>query len=103
LAAEKRLSPNKTSGSWRASMKVIRKGDALREYGGEVLTGHYLCFCKGIATKGDLVKCNKHGMTTIAQGSELSIIDGQPVALHGHRCACGCTLVSSFPDIEVGP
>ncbi|MBE9326178.1 PAAR domain-containing protein, partial [Klebsiella pneumoniae] len=26
---------------------------------------------------------------------------GQPVALHGHRCACGCTLVSSNPDCGV--
>ncbi|MEX7612033.1 PAAR domain-containing protein, partial [Klebsiella pneumoniae] len=24
-----------------------------------------------------------------------------PVALHGHRCACGCTLVSSNPDCRV--
>ncbi|HBQ2013109.1 TPA: PAAR domain-containing protein, partial [Klebsiella pneumoniae] len=22
-------------------------------------------------------------------------------ALHGHRCACGCTLVSSNPDCRV--
>ena len=45
--------------------QVIREGDTLREYGGKVLAGHYLCFGKGIATKGDQVKCNKHGMTTI--------------------------------------
>lgn len=72
--------------------QVIREGDTLREYGGKVLAGHYLCFGKGIATKGDPVKCNKHGMTTIIEGSSLSKVDGQPVALHGHRCACGCTL-----------
>ncbi len=28
-------------------------------------------------------------MTTIAEGSARTTIDGQPVALHGHRCACG--------------
>jgi uncharacterized Zn-binding protein involved in type VI secretion len=40
-------------------------------------------------------------MTTIAEGSALTTVDGQPVALHGHRCACGCTLVSSFPDCGI--
>ena len=80
--------------------KVIRKGDTLREYGGRVLMGHYQCFGLGFACKGDPVKCNKHGMTTIAEGSARTTIDGQPVALHGHRCACacGCTLASSNPD-----
>ncbi|WP_187498693.1 PAAR domain-containing protein [Erwinia aphidicola] len=81
--------------------KVIRKGDTLREYGGKVLGGHYQCFGMGFACKGDPVSCNEHGMTTIAEGSSLTKVDGQPVALHGHRCACGCTLVSSFPDCGV--
>ncbi|MBK4726471.1 PAAR domain-containing protein [Erwinia rhapontici] len=81
--------------------KVIRKGDTLREYGGKVLGGHYQCFGQGLACKGDPVNCNEHGMTTIAEGSALMKVDGQPVALHGHRCACGCTLVSSFPDCGV--
>ena len=52
--------------------KVIRKGDTLREYGGRVLMGHYQCFGLGFACKGDPVKCNKHGMTTIAEGSALT-------------------------------
>ncbi|MCH9270579.1 PAAR domain-containing protein [Pantoea ananatis] len=82
--------------------RVIRQGDILKEYGGKVLVGHYLCFGKGIAAKGDAVKCNKHGITAIAEGSSLSKVDGQPIALHGHRCACGCTLVSSFPDFGIG-
>lgn len=80
---------------------VIRQGDTLQEYGGLVLGVHYLCFGKGIATKGDAVRCNRHGITTIAEGSALSKVDGQPVALHGHHCACGCTLVSSFPDCGI--
>lgn len=80
---------------------VIRKGDSLREYGGRVLAGHYDCFGKGIACKGDPVSCNQHGLTTIAEGSSLTLMDGQPVALHGHRCVCGCTLVSSFPDCRI--
>ncbi|MFY9996919.1 MAG: PAAR domain-containing protein [Leclercia sp.] len=80
---------------------IIRQGDTLREYGGKVIGGHYSCFGKGIACKGDPVSCNKHGMTTIVEGSALVEVDGSPVALHGHRCACGCTLVSSFPDCEI--
>lgn len=81
--------------------KVIREGDTLREYGGKVLAGHYNCLGKGFAVKGDPVKCDKHGMTTIAEGSALTRFDGQPAALHGHKCACGCTLVSSFPDCGI--
>ena len=81
--------------------KIIREGDILREYGGKVLTGYYLCFGKGIAAKGDPVSCNQHGMTIIAEGSSLASVDGQPVALQGNRCACGCTLVSSFPDCDI--
>lgn len=80
---------------------IVRQGDTLREYGGQVLAGHYDCYGKGIACKGDPVKCNFHGMTQIAQGSGLTQVDGQPVALHGDRCACGCTLVSSFPDSQI--
>lgn len=81
--------------------KVIREGDTLREYGGKVLSGHYLCFGKGIAVKGDSVICNKHGITIIVEGSTLSKVDDHPVALHGHHCACGCTLVSSFPECNI--
>jgi uncharacterized Zn-binding protein involved in type VI secretion len=80
---------------------IIRQGDTLREYGGKVLGGHYDCFGKGIACQGDAVACNRHGMTKIVEGSAISQVDGQPVALHGHRCACGCTLVSSFPDFGI--
>jgi len=80
---------------------IIRQGDTLREYGGQVLGGHYSFFGKGIATKADPVICNKHGMTSIAEGSSLTLVDGQPAALHGHKCACGCTLVSSFPDVGI--
>lgn len=81
--------------------KVIRQGDTLKEYGGRVLGGHYLCFGKGIAARGDAVKCNKHGMTIIVEGSSIAWVDGQPIALHGHHCACGCTLVSAFVDFGI--
>lgn len=76
----------------------VRQGDALHEFGGEVLTGHYLCEGLPIACVGDAVRCNLHGVNQISQGSELVLIDGMPAALDGHRCACGCALVSSLPD-----
>ncbi|CAK9889259.1 MULTISPECIES: PAAR domain-containing protein [Pseudomonas] len=76
----------------------IRQGDSLREAGGKVLEGRYLCDDQPIACQGDAVRCNLHGLTEIAEGSDLVEFDGRPVALHGHRCSCGCTLVSSMPD-----
>lgn len=76
----------------------VRQGDGLHEYGGEVLEGHYLCHGQPIACQGDLVRCDLHGMTTIAEGSDLVQFDGRPAALDGHCCDCGCTLVSSMPD-----
>jgi uncharacterized Zn-binding protein involved in type VI secretion len=80
---------------------VIRQGDTLREHGGKVLEGHYLCHGQPIACQGDAAICNLHGPTHIAEGSDLSLVDGQPVAIDGHRCDCGCTLVSSMPDTSV--
>lgn len=77
---------------------VIRQGDTLEEYGGEVLDGHHDCYGKPVACQGDAVRCNLHGLTEIAEGSDLLHHDGRPAALHGHRCQCGCTLVSSLPD-----
>ncbi len=65
------------------------------------MEGHYDCYGLPIACVGDAVRCNRHGPTTIKEGSGLTEIDGQPVALHGHRCGCGCSLVSSMPDTEV--
>ncbi|SOS32658.1 MULTISPECIES: hypothetical protein [Pseudomonas syringae group] len=32
---------------------VIRQGDTLQEYGGEVLEGHYECHGKPLACQGD--------------------------------------------------
>ncbi len=79
---------------------VIRQGDALREFGGEVLEGHYECYGLPIACLGDAVRCNLHGLNRIAEGSDLMRADDQPVALNGHRCECGCSLVSSLVETE---
>lgn len=53
---------------------------------------------KRIARVGDQVTCPKkgHGGTTVIVSGDLSmIIDGQPAARHGDKCACGATLISS--------
>ncbi|WP_336791836.1 PAAR domain-containing protein [Pantoea anthophila] len=84
-----------------ALKKVVRQGDTLREYGGTVLAGRYLAFGKPIARVGDAVQCNKHGMTIIVEGTAGTLIDGKPVALDGHRCACGCSLVSSLQEVAI--
>lgn len=52
---------------------------------------------KPIARVGDQVTCPKkgHGTTVIVTGDPTMIIDGQPAARHGDKCACGATLISS--------
>ncbi|WP_110968870.1 PAAR domain-containing protein [Pseudomonas huaxiensis] len=80
---------------------IIRVGDTLLPFGGEVLQGRYDCDGKPIACAGDQVRCNLHGLTVIAEGSTLMTMDDLPVALDGHRCRCGCTLVSSLVDTQV--
>lgn len=77
---------------------VIRQGDTLKEYGGEVLEGLYECYGKPVGCQGHAVRCNLHGLTVIAEGCDLLHYDERPAALDGHRCQCGCTLVSSMPD-----
>ena len=47
---------------------------------------------------GDQVTCPKkgHGGTTvIVTGDPTMIIDGQPAARHGDKCACGATLIAA--------
>lgn len=80
---------------------IVRVGDALHPFGGEVLQGRYDCDGKPIACAGDRVRCNLHGFNAIAEGSRLMTLDDLPVALDGHRCQCGCALVSSLPDTQV--
>ncbi|GBH11438.1 protein involved in lipoprotein release [Pseudomonas syringae pv. actinidiae] len=35
-------------------------------------------------------------MTHLIEGTSISTMDGKPVALDGHRCVCGCQLVSTL-------
>lgn len=60
---------------------------------------------KRIARVGDQVTCPKkgHGGTTvIVSGDPTMIIDGQPAARHGDKCACGATLIASQAVSTVG-
>jgi len=59
---------------------------------------------KGIARVGDKVTCPRpgHGTTVIVTGDPTMIIDGQPAARHGDKCACGATLISGQAVSTVG-
>jgi uncharacterized Zn-binding protein involved in type VI secretion len=51
---------------------------------------------KGFARMGDKVSCPRcKGIYPIIQGDPSFIEDGQPVAYHGCKVACGATLISS--------
>jgi uncharacterized Zn-binding protein involved in type VI secretion len=41
-------------------------------------------------------------LNKISEGTAGSIMDGKPVALHGHRCECGCRLVSTLATSSMG-
>jgi uncharacterized Zn-binding protein involved in type VI secretion len=70
------------------------------DHGGQVIeaTGVSDTHGKRLARVGDKVSCPKkgHGHTTvIVSGDPTMIIDGQPAARHGDKCACGATLIAS--------
>lgn len=50
-----------------------------------------------IARKGDLCTCPLpgHGVCAIAEGDPDVLIEGIPVALEGHKTACGALLIAS--------
>lgn len=78
---------------------IIRIGDTTSS-GGKVLQGSsgVRFMGKEVSCLGDKVLCSAHGKTIIAEGDEGSKINGKPVALHGHRCGCGCRLITSLPN-----
>jgi uncharacterized Zn-binding protein involved in type VI secretion len=82
--------------------QVIVAGDTLAPHGGTVTTGSNADVIDGksIARKGDTVECQEHGTQTIAEGDANGMIGGAPVALHGHRVTCGCTLVSRSTTVS---
>lgn len=86
-------------------LQIIRKGDKTT-HGGTVLTASEEMKFGGIgvARKGDTVSCPMpfHGVTIIIEGNPNYLDNGIPVAFHGHKCGCGCTLISSFSAAKVG-
>lgn len=84
---------------------IIRIGDKTTG-GGTVISGSAVMKFQdiGVARVGDSVTCPLpgHGPTVIAEGHPTFTDHGIPVALHGHRCACGCVLLSSLPQATVG-
>ncbi len=87
-----------------AMLPIIRKGDKTT-HGGAVLTCSSTMKFGGIgvARKGDKVSCPvpEHGMTVIIEGNPRYLDNGIPVAFQGHKCACGCSLISSFVPAKV--
>ncbi|ELN2579089.1 MULTISPECIES: PAAR domain-containing protein [Enterobacteriaceae] len=85
-------------------LQIIRKGDKTT-HGGSVMTcsGTMIFGGIGVARKGDMVSCPipGHGPTTIIEGNPDYLDNGIPVAFHGHKCGCGCTLISSFVPARV--
>lgn len=78
---------------------LIRVGDKLSSGGEVVSASRGMSFMgRDVACQGDRVRCPAHGVSFIAEGDSGSKRNGRPIALHGHRCACGCTLMTSLPQ-----
>lgn len=86
---------------WGARVQSRLRGQRTRtDHGGVVIGSSQTTDVHGehIARVGDEVTCPKkgHGGTTvIVSGDPTMIIDGQPAARHGDKCACGAMLISS--------
>ncbi|MCY1296068.1 PAAR motif protein [compost metagenome] len=80
---------------------IIRVNDKTTG-GGSVTSGSSTMKFQGIgvARVGDSVSCPipGHGPTVIVEGHPVFKDHGVPVAFHGHRCACGCVLLTSLPE-----
>lgn len=87
------------------ALPVVRLGD-VTSHGGTVLTASSTHSISGIgiARVGDRLACPLpgHGMNVIIEGAPTFLIGGRMVALHGHRGACGCTLISSLVTATYG-
>lgn len=54
----------------------------------------------GVARLNDPVSCplEGHSPSFIVEGHPTMKDGGIPVAFHGYRCSCGCTLITSLPN-----
>ncbi|MCC8423125.1 PAAR domain-containing protein [Photorhabdus thracensis] len=81
---------------------IIRIGDKTT-CGGQVISGSLAMKFNGIgvARKGDKVACPVTGQNSsvIIEGNPECCDDGDPIAFHGCRCACGGVLLSSLLDV----
>jgi uncharacterized Zn-binding protein involved in type VI secretion len=85
--------------------RIIVVGDPT-DHGGQVISGSpgQHIGNKPIARLGDKVDCpqkypnrSPHGVNSIVEGEPSLLIDGIPVALEGHKTACGCSLIGTTP------
>jgi uncharacterized Zn-binding protein involved in type VI secretion len=81
-------------------LNAIRLGDST-DHGGEVITASTTMRLrgKGVARKGDRIKCPKHpdiDPNVIEEGDPNITDCGIPVARDGHHGTCGCSLISSL-------
>ena len=74
--------------------------------GGEVISASSTMIVNGkrVALVGDEVRCPLpgHGVNPIVEGSPDWTEGGREMVVNGCRCKCGCELISSAPDCEVG-
>lgn len=85
---------------------VIRFGDPT-SHGGKVISADATgCLVDGIAIVrvGDQCSCPipGHGVTKVVEGDADYIVEGQPVALAGHKAGCGAALISTVGDYDIG-
>jgi uncharacterized Zn-binding protein involved in type VI secretion len=81
-------------------INLIRLSDAT-DHGGEVITASDTMRIKGIpvARIRDQVTCPLHPEVKpnlIIEGDDKTTDHGVPVARHGHKATCGCSLISSL-------
>ena len=87
------------------ALAVVRLGDKTT-HGGTVISASSIHTVRGvgIARVGDTVACPLpgHGSNPIIEGSPVFSVGGRKVALHGHKSACGCSLIASLPFASQG-
>ena len=80
---------------------VVRLNDPT-SHGGKVISAAPRSTVMGVAVarKGDLCACPLpgHGVCIIVEGDPNVLVDGVPVAFHGHKTSCGASLISTVSN-----
>ena len=79
---------------------VIRLGDPTSHGGCVISAAPKTSVLRiAVARKGDLCSCPipGHSVCFIAEGDPKVLIQGIPVAFHGHKTSCGAALISTVP------